>query len=67
MSLSATADGKRASRRGDGGGLVLDIATDPRCDKRVLSQDILKDCTNKEGPAGGFDLTSGYGYWYLKS
>ena len=31
-----------------GGEVVVEIVTDPRRDKRIMSQEILKDCVNKE-------------------
>ena len=37
------------------------------CDKRVLVEEILKYCVNKEDPAEIFDLKLRDGYSYLKS
>ena len=42
---------KGVAIRGGGEGVVIEIVTDPRCDKRVLLHEILNDCVNKEGPA----------------
>ena len=60
MSLCATADVKcrlcdrgreKGVAIGEGGErVVFRDCNDPRCDKRVLLQEILKNCVNKEGP-----------------
>ena len=45
---------KKGVTFGGGGGrgfVVLVITTDPRCDKRLLLHEILKDHVNKEGSA----------------
>ena len=44
------------------GGGGVEIVGDPRCNKRILLQEIIKDCVNKAGPADCFDLTSRDGY-----
>ena len=53
--------------RGRGEGVVLEIVTDPRCDNRVLLQEILKDRVIKVGPTELFDFTSRDGCCYKKS
>ena len=50
MSLCATADVKKGVAMGGRGGGGFRDCNDSRCDKRVLLQEILKYCVNREGP-----------------